>query len=168
MIRTWAAIATQENRFAAREEPTEMKIKDLMNTTLETVPPGATVREAAVKMAERHVGLLPVVDEGRLLGIVTDRDLVVRALSRGWTDRAVREVMTGEPACLSKEADIELAILTMEERKVGRLLVTDESGRLVGVLSAADVAIALAGDARAGHLAAILGGAHRRRATFLA
>jgi CBS domain-containing protein len=138
-----------------------MKLKDIMSTPATTIEASAPLYEAARKMRRAAVGVLPVLRDGRLAGIVTDRDLVVRGLSEFPAIRNVSEAMTPDPICLSQDADISHAIDTMMVREVGRVVVIDEFGRAVGVLSASDVAIACQGDHRVGRLATVLGKSHK-------
>jgi len=139
-----------------------MKLREIMIRSVETVEPVALIREAAAKMKQAYVGMLPVVDKGYVIGVVTDRDLVVRGLSRKTDQITVREAMTPNPICLLPDAEVDLAVEAMKVNHIGRVLVTDETGHLRGVLSAADIAVAFAGDTRVGKLATTLGSSHRK------
>lgn len=120
-----------------------MKIKDVMTRTVETVRPDTTVQEAAAKMKSLNVGPMPVVDGDRVGGIVTDRDIVVRAVADGRDPRttAVRDVMTAEVVSCNEDDDVKDAARTMKERQVRRLLVTDRDQRLKGIVSLGDLAV---------------------------
>lgn len=144
----------------------KVKLRDVMTRTIETIDASARVQDAALKMKTADVGMLPVTEAGRLVGIVTDRDLVIRAVCNGKTATPVRDVMSPHPVCIDQNRDIDDAIGSMIGHRVGRLVVSDEVGRIVGVLSATDVAVACSGDARVGSLANALGGAHRHVGTI--
>jgi CBS domain-containing protein len=101
-----------------------------------------TVPNAAELMRANVIGTLPVVEHGRLLGIVTDRDLVVRAMARGespW-DLRVRDVMTPAPAVCTPEEPIARVVERMIARRVRRLIVVDE-GAVAGLLSVDDLVL---------------------------
>jgi CBS domain-containing protein len=138
-----------------------MKIKEIMSTPAKTIEADASVREAAKAMKQNNVGILPVMRAGQLVGIVSDRDLVVRALSEDRLAHPVSEFMSSNPVSLNEHRSVEDAIETMRANGIGRLVITDELSRIVGVVSAADLAVACAGDPRVGSLAAALGLSHR-------
>jgi CBS domain-containing protein len=119
-----------------------MKIKEVMNSTVETIEPDATLRVAAQKMKELDVGSLPVCEGDKIVGMVTDRDIVVRSTADGAEpNRAhVREVMTPEVVCCTPEQDVKAAAQLMEEKKVRRIPVVDGQQHPVGILSLGDVA----------------------------
>ncbi|HEV8385455.1 MAG TPA: CBS domain-containing protein [Candidatus Acidoferrales bacterium] len=119
-----------------------MKIKEVMNSTVETIEPDATLRVAAQKMKELDVGSLPVCEGDKIIGMVTDRDIVVRSTADGAEpNRAhVREVMTPEVVCCTPEQDVKAAAQLMEEKKVRRIPVVDGQQHPVGILSLGDVA----------------------------
>lgn len=122
-----------------------MEIDKIMHTPAEWVEAATTVADAARRMKEADIGALPVGKDDRLIGMVTDRDLVLRVLAEG-RDPArttVEEVMTpGIVWCLTTQT-AEDAIYMMEQKKIRRLPVIDEKKRLVGMLSLGDVADAL-------------------------
>ena len=131
------------------------KVRDRMSRDVRLAAPDQTIREAARAMAELGVGALPVADGDRLVGMVTDRDLAVRALAEGrGPDTPVREVMTAEVRYCFDHEDLELVARTMGDQQVRRLPVLDHEKRLVGILSLGDVAASAgaepAGDALAG------------------
>jgi CBS domain-containing protein len=114
-----------------------MLVKDLMWTTPATVTPDTTLRDAAAKMRETDAGVLAVGDGEGVIGIITDRDIVVRALSQG-RDPAVEKVadyMTPEVHACRENASIEHAAELMKQNSVSRLAVMDEMSRLAGILS---------------------------------
>jgi len=114
-----------------------------MTRKVEFVHPSNTVEEAAAKMKARDIGPLPVCDKGWVLGMLTDRDITVRASAQGKDPKAiqVREVMTPEViACFEDQLVAEAARL-MQERQVRRLLVLNQDKQLVGIVSLGDLAI---------------------------
>lgn len=111
-----------------------MKAESVMTKSPMTCAPSATVHEAARTMGEQDCGVLPVVDEGRLVGIVTDRDLAVRALGRGG-GATVRDCMTHDVFVARTDTSVEDCIATMEQHKVRRLPIVDAKGALQGIVS---------------------------------
>ena len=119
-----------------------------MTRGVETTPPDATIAEVARRMRDLDVGSLPVTDGNRLLGIVTDRDLSVRATAAAKDPNSthVREVMSPEIAWVFDDEPADAAARVMRERQIRRLPVLDRSDRLVGVVSLADLATDLGDD----------------------
>jgi CBS domain-containing protein len=107
------------------------------------VTPQTTLTEVAELMGDEDVGAIPIVDGDRLVGMVTDRDIVVRAVARGSDPRSttVAQVATENLVTLSPEHDLADALKLMAQHQVRRLPVTDRDDRLVGVVSQADVAL---------------------------
>jgi CBS domain-containing protein len=120
---------------------TAKSVKDLMTPDPATVPPETTVSEAAERMAREDVGPLPVVENGRLVGIVTDRDLVVRVLAEGRDpiSTTVREVASEDLVTASVDDDLVTALELLAKHQVRRVPVVD-GDRLVGIVAQADVA----------------------------
>src|SRR5438093_9574022 len=118
-----------------------MKISEIMTTKPATVGPDATLGEVATLMRQEDCGSIPVVEDGRLVGIVTDRDIVVRAVAAGKDPKTLRvaEIMSADPISVSPDDDVSEAAKVMAERQVRRLPVV-EKGRLVGLLVTAQVA----------------------------
>ncbi|MBI4345976.1 MAG: CBS domain-containing protein [Elusimicrobia bacterium] len=112
-----------------------MKVKDVMTREPATLKPDATCGEAATLMRQEDCGSIPIAEDGRLLGIVTDRDIVVRCLADGKDPRAisVREVMTADPVTIGQDEDVKDAERIMADRQVRRLPVCDD-GRLAGIV----------------------------------
>ncbi len=120
-----------------------MKVSDVMTRDIEVIAPDATLREAAQKMTVLDVGPLPVSDGRRLLGMVTDRDITVRAIAEGRDPNTTRidEVMTqGAVYCFANQ-DVREAARIMEEHQIRRLVVLDRAKNLVGVVSLGDLAV---------------------------
>jgi CBS domain-containing protein len=119
-----------------------MTIKELMTTEVQLISREATIREAAHKMKELNIGVLPVKDDGKVVGIITDRDIVVRALANDRDPAAtpVSEAMTDHVLACSEDDNIKQASQIMRDKKVRRLLVTGGDGKLRGVVTLGDLA----------------------------
>lgn len=131
-----------------------MKVRDLMTRDVQVVSPNDTIRRAAALMDELNIGSLPVCDGERLVGMVTDRDITVRATSIGLEpdDTAVSSVMTDAPTvCYEDDPMIEVTRV-MGDRQIRRLPVLDGQKRLVGIVALGDLATD-AKDAAAVHTA---------------
>jgi CBS domain-containing protein len=117
-------------------------VREAMTAGVRTVTPTQSLADAAELMKSEDVGSIPVVDEGRLIGIVTDRDIVVRAVAerRGPQAVTVDEVASRELVTVEPEQDLDDALRLMAAHQVRRLPVVEE-GHLVGMLAQADVAI---------------------------
>jgi CBS domain-containing protein len=119
-----------------------MLVKDAMTRRPETIGPGETLAAAARKMRAAAIGVLPVCEEERLVGMITDRDIVVRAVAAGDDPRlaVVRGAMTPQVVSCPEEEDLEAAATLMDEHAVRRMAVVDAGGHLVGMLSVDDLA----------------------------
>jgi CBS domain-containing protein len=117
-------------------------VRDVMETRPRAVTPDTSVHEVAQLMASEDVGAIPVIDGDRLAGMVTDRDIVVRAIAQGKDPRGmpVSEVASGELLVVHPDEDLGDALMLMARGQVRRLPVVDEGDRLVGIVSQADVA----------------------------
>ena len=118
-----------------------MLVKDLMKRAVATVGPDASLVVAACKMRDHDVGCLPVVDGDRLLGIITDRDIVVRGVAEALdAHRAgVREAMSTIAIAGTPEQTVAEAEAMMEAHRIAHLPVVDRSGRLAGLVSLRDL-----------------------------
>lgn len=119
-----------------------MKVKDVMTKDIAYVNPDDNIERAAQLMSEYNVGSVPVCDNGRVLGIVTDRDITLRSVAKGTESRSqcVRDIMTSNPVCGSPEQDIHDAARIMSERQIRRLPIV-ENGNLVGMVALGDIAV---------------------------
>jgi CBS domain-containing protein len=118
-----------------------MKVQDVMTRDPRTVSPEASAREAATIMREEDVGIVPVVEGSRLIGVVTDRDLAVRLVADGRDgNTTVRDVMSSRKiATCRPDEDLERVMDTMAREQVRRIPIVDERGSLVGIVAQADV-----------------------------
>jgi CBS domain-containing protein len=121
-----------------------MKVKEIMTREFNVVSPETTLRDAAERMSSLDVGVLPVCENDRLVGMITDRDITVRATADGLDPFAtqVGEVMSkDELITCGEDDDIETATRRMRESHVRRLPVLADDRRLVGILALADLAV---------------------------
>jgi len=118
------------------------KVREHMTDRPRCVTPDTSVVEAAELMANEDVGSLPILDGDRLVGVVTDRDIVVRAVAKQKNPQGmpVRDVATGDIVTVRPDEDLSEALKLMASYQVRRLPVVDEDNHLVGVLAQADVA----------------------------
>lgn len=119
-----------------------MKVSDAMTSQVSIARPTDTIRQVAETMAKVDSGVVPVVENGKVLGLVTDRDIVLRVVAEGRSfDSPVSEAMSDGEVLSVKEDDV-LADATakMANNQVRRLVVLNESGNLTGILSLGDVA----------------------------
>jgi CBS domain-containing protein len=117
-------------------------VRDVMSTELKTVEPSAKVSEAAGKMRDSDVGAIPVIEDGELRGLLTDRDIVVAVVAEGKDpdDVKVGDIASGDLTTLAPDASIDEALKTMREGKVRRLPVMEDD-KPVGIVSLGDLAI---------------------------
>jgi CBS domain-containing protein len=117
-------------------------VREAMTASVSSVSPSQSLADAAEVMKGADVGSVPVVEEGRLAGIVTDRDIVTRAVAeqRNPQDVKVDEIASHDLVTVEPEQDLDEALALMARHKVRRLPVLEE-GRLVGMLAQADVAL---------------------------
>jgi CBS domain-containing protein len=133
-----------------------MNIYQVMTRGVETVSSGETIGRAAKKMETLNIGFLPVVDSGKVIGVVTDRDIVTRAVSAGLNPHmtTVRQVMTSKAITCGDDESLSEAALVMERNLVHRLVVLDRQERLVGVVSLSDIAAKTKNERLSGHVLA--------------
>ncbi len=118
-----------------------MKIKDAMTTEVVIARPDQTIAEAARMMAECDSGALPVGEDDRLVGMITDRDIAIRAIAKDLgPDTPIREVMSKEVLYCFQDEDVEHVADNMGAQQVRRLPVLDRDKRLVGIVSLGDLA----------------------------
>ena len=120
-----------------------VQVKDIMTRNVEVVHPEATLWEAAQKMAALDVGMLPVCNGDQLVGMLTDRDITVRATAEGRDPKTtkVHEVMTPEVVYVFEDDDVSEAARIMMEQQIRRLVVLNQSKKLAGIISLGDLAV---------------------------
>ena len=117
-----------------------MKVSEVMTRDVQTVRPDQPVQEAASFMLSADAGSIPVTEGDRLIGMITDRDIAVRGIAKGYgPDTPVRELMTNEIIAAREDDDVEEAASRMSEAQVRRLPVIDEHERLCGIVSLGDL-----------------------------
>jgi CBS domain-containing protein len=126
-----------------------MNIRDVMTSNPRTVSPSDTIQNAARIMRDEDTGAVPVVENGRPVGMVTDRDIVVRAVANGELNRPVRDVVSGNVVTARPDMSTKEAAQLMSEYQVRRLPVV-ENDCLVGIVSIGDLAVKEADDKRMG------------------
>ncbi len=119
-----------------------MLAKDFMSPSLEVIDRRASLLMAAKKMVNHNVGVLPVVDGNRLIGIITDRDLVVRAMARGINPEIVEVdlVMTQDVVTCRAETEVGHIVNLMERHQLRRIIVTDADDSPIGIIAVEDLA----------------------------
>ena len=120
-----------------------MRVRDVMTKGAECITPESSLQQAAQKMKNLDVGPLPVCENDRLVGMVTDRDIAVRAAAEGRDPKAtrVRDVMTPDVVYCFEDQDVEEAARQMKDKQVRRLVVLNRDKRLVGIVSLGDLAL---------------------------
>jgi CBS domain-containing protein len=119
-----------------------MKVREVMTPEAHWVDPEMTLKEAARKMRQQNIGALPVGENDRLIGLITDRDICCRAVAEGRdpTKVKVRDVMSPNISYCFEDQSVNEAAHFMEEKHIRRLAVLNRDKRIVGVLSVADLA----------------------------
>jgi CBS domain-containing protein len=121
-----------------------MKVKEIMTTGVQVIHPDDSLQAAAQKMSSHDIGFLPVLEANHLVGVITDRDLVLRGVAQGMNSDAMlgREVMTAPVIHCFEDQDVKDVATLMEESQIRRLVVLSRSdGHLVGVVSLGDLAL---------------------------
>jgi CBS domain-containing protein len=120
-----------------------VKVRDVMTEGAECTRPDATIREAAARMKELDVGVLPVCEGDRLVGMLTDRDIILRSVAAGHApeEHSVKEAMTKEMFYCFEEEDIAEVTKIMRQRQIRRVPVLNHDKRLTGIVSIGDVAV---------------------------
>ena len=127
-----------------------MNIRDVMTPNPRTVSPNDSIQSAARVMRDEDTGVVPVVDNGKPVGVITDRDIVVRAVAEdGQLNRPIREIATTQLVAVHPDMSVQEATELMSEHQVRRLPVVDNN-RLVGIVSIGDIAVKEGRDSRVG------------------
>jgi CBS domain-containing protein len=124
------------------------KVSQVMTRGAEVVRPEAKLKEAACKLRDLNIGPLPVCDGEKLVGMLTDRDITIRAVAEGYDPNTtpVREAMTPDVAFVFEDDPVSRAAEVMKERQIRRVPVISRDKRLVGMLSLGDLAIDMRGN----------------------
>ena len=119
------------------------KITDLMSRDVKVISPDVSICEAAKQMRQGGFGMLPVAENDRMIGTVTDRDIAIRAVAQGKDSNSttVRDVMTAGIAWVFEDETVEDAAKMMSQRQVRRLPVVDRNKRLVGIVALGNFAV---------------------------
>ena len=124
------------------QEGAARTVESLMVTDVVTIAPSATLVEAAREMERANVGMLPVVEGGEVRGVITDRDIVVRAIAReaDLASTRVEQCLTSDVVCAHQDWTTDQAMKAMADARVGRLPVVDEDDQVVGVVTLSSMA----------------------------
>jgi CBS domain-containing protein len=120
-----------------------MRVNKVMTTGIRIAEPDEDIPHAAKKMRSQNIGALPVMENGKLIGMVTDRDIVIRAVgaNKDTEEMKVREIMSDECFWCLENEELEDAVRIMEQNQVRRLPVMNDNKKVVGMLSIEDVAM---------------------------
>jgi CBS domain-containing protein len=131
-----------------------MQLREIMTSNSVVLGPETMLREAAQKMRELDSGVMPVGEDDRLVGMLTDRDITLRATADGKDPNTtpVRDVMTSDVIYCFEDEDIGTAARKMEEHQIRRLIVLNRDKRLVGIASLGDLAVHAPSDRLAGEV----------------
>lgn len=116
------------------------QIRDVMTSEIKTISPTDTAQQAASFMLSADTGSIPVVEDNRVIGMITDRDIAIRAVADGkGPDCQVRDLMSSDPVCARIDDDVESVAQRMAEAQVRRLPVLDQQDQLIGMVSLGDL-----------------------------
>lgn len=120
-----------------------MKIKDIMTSKVFSVEPHVSITNAAALMKSNDIGSLPVIEGGKLLGIVTDRDMVIRVLSSGkdTSTTTVQQVMSSDVITCSEGQSTEEAASLMSKSQIRRLPIVNDAYKVSGIISLGDISV---------------------------
>ena len=121
------------------------KLKDLMSRDVKVIDPEMSIGEAAIQMRDGDFGMLPVGEDDRMIGTISDRDIAIRAVAEGKdSETKVRDVMSDGIAWAYEDDSVDKAVKIMSEHQVRRLPVVDRDKRLVGIVALGDFAVDVA------------------------
>ena len=120
-----------------------MRVSEAMTREVRVATPGQSIQDVAKIMAEIDAGAMPVGENDRLVGMITDRDIAIRAVAEGWDARSkkVSDVMTPDVVYCFEDQDVDEAARMMRSRQIRRLVVLNRDKRLVGIVSLGDLAV---------------------------
>lgn len=118
-----------------------MRVEEAMSKKPEFLPPTASIKEAAIKMKELNCGFIPVGENDKLIGAVTDRDIILRTFAEGKdpNNATLQEIMTSHIEYCFEDDGIEEAVKHMENKQIHRLVVLNREKRMIGILSLGDI-----------------------------
>lgn len=118
-----------------------MKVSEVMTRDVKTVRPDTSAREAASFMLSEDAGSMPVSDGDRLIGMITDRDIAVRGVAKGYgPETPVRELMSDKIICAREDDEVDEVASRMSDAQIRRIPVVDDNERLCGIVSLGDLA----------------------------
>ena len=118
------------------------KLKDVMSKNVQVISPGATIMEAAQQMKKGNFGMMPVGEDDRMIGAISDRDIAIRGVADGKASTTtVREIMTEGIFWASEDASVEDAAQLMSKHQIRRLPIVNAEKRLVGIVALGDFAV---------------------------
>jgi CBS domain-containing protein len=125
-----------------------MKVREIMSSPVKQISSSAMVSEAADKMKTFDVGALPILEDNKIVGMLTDRDIVVRTIAMDMDPKmtVIKDIFTPEVLCCFEEDDISTAAKIMEDNQVRRLVVLDNEKTVVGMISLGDLALKTSND----------------------
>lgn len=119
-----------------------MNVSEVMTAQVVTVTPKSTITEVARTMEKIESGAVPVTEDGKVVGLITDRDIVIRVIAAGLSlDSAVSEVMSADVETCKEDDNVADAAAKMGAHQIRRLIVLNDQGRLAGILSLGDIAL---------------------------
>ena len=129
-------------RWHQPEDTSMTDVKKVMTANVKSLAPSDTIAAAAQAMSELNVGVIPVCDAGKLLGVVTDRDIVIRAVAKGLDGQApLSGIMSKDVQTASPEDDLDEVLKRMADSQIRRMPVVDAKGVLAGIVSLGDIAV---------------------------
>jgi CBS domain-containing protein len=133
---------------------TEQRVKDIMTPDVLSVGPDATLKEVAEMMKDINAGSVPVCDQGRLLGMITDRDIVLRVIAEGRDQSTIRakDLMSSPIIYCFEDQSVDKAAQIMEDKQIRRLMVLNLDMKMVGILSLGDIAVKRASEVVSGEI----------------
>lgn len=125
-----------------------MKVAEVMSSPVEIIDSDSTVTQAAEIMKSFNIGVIPVEQDGEIVGVITDRDITVRVVAERLDPQkiSVSKVMTPDVTCCSEDTEMDEAARLMEDKKIHRLLVLDSDNSPAGILSVGDIALKIHDD----------------------
>ena len=127
-----------------------MNVREVMTPNPRTVELSDTIQDAARIMREEDTGAVPVVEDGRVVGMVTDRDIVIRAVADGDFEATIDDIVSDDVVCATAEMTTAAAANLMGEHQIRRLPVVDDDENIIGIVSLGDLAVKEGRDARMG------------------